>query len=80
MPTVRALTTPQCRTTSIAAGRSVTTFNFPQDFKLTWVYEIPVGKGRHFDLGWANYVLGGWQFAGIHNYRSGNPSRCTSPA
>jgi hypothetical protein len=53
--------------------RSVTTFNFPQDFKLTWVYDIPVGKGRHFDLGWANYIVGGWQFAGIHNYKSGNP-------
>ena len=53
--------------------RSVTTFNYPQDFKLTWVYDTPVGKGRAFNLGWANYVVGGWQLAAIHNYRSGDP-------
>jgi len=51
--------------------RSVTSFNYPQNFKLTWVYETPVGKGKRFDLGWANYVVGGWQLAAIHNYLSG---------
>jgi hypothetical protein len=53
--------------------RSVTTFNYPQDFKLTWVYDPPAGKGRRFDLGWANYIVGGWQLAAIHNYHSGDP-------
>jgi hypothetical protein len=53
--------------------RSVTTYNFPQDFKLTWVYEPPIGKGRRIDLGRGNYIVGGWQFAAIHNYKSGNP-------
>jgi hypothetical protein len=53
--------------------RSVTTFNYPQDFKLTWVYEAPAGKGRRFDLGWANHIVGGWQLAAIHNYHSGDP-------
>ncbi|MEO8659086.1 MAG: TonB-dependent receptor [Bryobacteraceae bacterium] len=53
--------------------RSVTEFSIPQQFKLTWVYETPVGKGRKYNLGWANAVLGGWQFAGIHNYSSGLP-------
>jgi len=53
--------------------RSVTTFNYPQDFKLTWVYDTPVGRGKRFDLGWGNYILGGWQLAAIHNYRSGGP-------
>jgi len=53
--------------------RSVTEFNYPQDFKLTWVYETPVGKGRSFDLHWANWVLGGWQLAAIHHYVSGGP-------
>ena len=41
----------------------------PQSFKLTWVYETPFGKGRRWNLGWANPILGGWQFAGIHNYQ-----------
>jgi hypothetical protein len=51
--------------------RSVTEFNLPHQFKLTWVYETPFGQGRRWNLGWANAVLGGWQFAGIHNYSSG---------
>ncbi len=53
--------------------RSVTEFNTPHQFKLTWVYETPFGKGRHWDLKWANPILGGWQFAGIHKYSSGQP-------
>jgi hypothetical protein len=53
--------------------RSITEFSTPHSFKLTWVYETPFGKGRRWDLGWANAVLGGWQLAGIHNYSSGLP-------
>jgi hypothetical protein len=53
--------------------RSITEFSTPHQFKLTWVYETPFGKGRRWDLGWANPILGGWQFAGIHNYQSGMP-------
>jgi hypothetical protein len=51
--------------------RSVASFNLPQSLKLTWVWETPFGKGRHWDLHWANPVLGGWQLAAIHNYSSG---------
>jgi hypothetical protein len=51
--------------------RSVTSFNLPQAFKLTWVYDLPVGKGKRFDLHWANYIVGGWKMAAIHNYLSG---------
>lgn len=51
--------------------RSVTSFNVPQNFKLTWVYDTPFGKGRRWNLHWANPILGGWQLAGIHNYSSG---------
>lgn len=53
--------------------RSITTFNYPHFFKLTWTYETPFGKGRKWDLHALNYVLGGWQVAGIHQYRSGSP-------
>jgi len=57
--------------------RSITEFSTPHQFKLTWVYETPFGKGRRWNLGWANAVLGGWQFAGIHNYSSGLPFQVT---
>jgi hypothetical protein len=57
--------------------RSLTEFSIPQQFKLTWVYETPFGKGRRWNLKWANPILGGWQFAGIHNYTSGLPIQVT---
>ncbi len=52
---------------------TVASFNQPQNFKLTWTYDLPVGAGRKFDLHWANYIVGGWQLSGIHNYASGFP-------
>jgi len=57
-----------------ALERSITSFNYPQNFKLSWVYELPLGKGKQIDLGkWPNFAIGGWQIAAIHNYRSGDP-------
>jgi hypothetical protein len=53
--------------------RSITEFSVPHQFKLTWVYETPFGAGRKFNLKFLNPILGGWQFAGIHNYSSGLP-------
>jgi hypothetical protein len=53
--------------------RSVASFHYPHNFKLTWVYELPIGKGKRADLGAANWVLGGWRLAAVHNYRSGAP-------
>lgn len=52
--------------------RSVVSFNVPQSFNLTWVYDLPVGKGKTFDLHWANYVIGGWRLSAIHGYASGS--------
>jgi len=54
--------------------KSVAEFNFPQYFKLTWIAELPFGKGRHFNMGSVgNALVGGWNLTGIHNYRSGSP-------
>ncbi len=53
--------------------RAVAGFSIPHNFKLTWLYNTPVGKGRRWDLHWANPVLGGWQLSAIHNYQSGFP-------
>ncbi|MDQ2949066.1 MAG: TonB-dependent receptor, partial [Acidobacteriota bacterium] len=53
--------------------RSVTSFNLPQNFKLTWVWDTPFGKNRRWNLHWFNPVLGGWQLSAIHNYQSGLP-------
>jgi hypothetical protein len=53
--------------------KSIAGFNQPQNLKLTWVWETPFGKGRHFDLHWANLIAGGWQIAAIQNYATGFP-------
>jgi hypothetical protein len=57
--------------------RSVTSFNLPQNFKLTWVWDTPFGKNRRWDLHWLNPILGGWQLSAIHNYQSGLPVAVT---
>jgi hypothetical protein len=54
--------------------KSLTSFHRPQSFKLSWIYDLPFGKGQR----WANegalsYIVGGWTISGIHQYRSGNP-------
>ena len=36
-------------------------------------YEFPVGKGKRWSLGPANWVLGGWEFSGIYTVASGMP-------
>ncbi|HZT39899.1 MAG TPA: carboxypeptidase regulatory-like domain-containing protein [Bryobacteraceae bacterium] len=57
-----------------ALERSVTGFNFPHVFKLTWLYDLPIGPGKLLDLGGVgNAIIGGWRLTGIHNYRSGSP-------
>ena len=54
--------------------KSVTTFHHPHNLKLTWIYDLPFGQGRHWlKSGPLSYVIGGWTVSGIQNYRSGNP-------
>jgi carboxypeptidase family protein len=54
--------------------RTITSFSMPHIFKLTWVLDLPVGKGRKWNPGKVlGAVIGGWTLTGIHNYRSGDP-------
>ena len=55
--------------------KAVASFDHPQQLKLTWIYELPFGKGRQFlnRGGVVNQVLGGWTVTGIQNYQSGDP-------
>lgn len=53
---------------------SVTAYNFPQDLKLTWIYDLPFGpQGHWLRNGIASKILGGWTMSAIHRYRSGAP-------
>lgn len=54
--------------------RSITNYHFPHVAKLSWIYELPVGKGRTLNTnGVLDALVGGWQLSGIQNWRSGNP-------
>src|SRR5690606_10837175 len=54
--------------------RSITNYHLPHVGKLSWIYELPFGAGRKFNLGGVgNAVLGGWQVTAIHTFRTGNP-------
>jgi carboxypeptidase family protein len=54
-------------------------FSIPQVFKLTWIYELPFGKGKPFNAtGVLGHIVGGWTVTGIHNYRSGDPLQITT--
>ena len=54
----------------------------PSDFDTThqvnanWVYELPLGRGKHFGGGWSraeDALLGGWQISGLTRWTSGYP-------
>ena len=56
--------------------RSLTGYDFPNVVKISSVYQLPVGRGKHF-LGNTNRfvdaVMGGWEHTIIFQYRSGAP-------
>jgi hypothetical protein len=48
-------------------------YDIPQRLVLNYLYDVPVGKGRKWNLGLANWLLGGWQTSGILTFSSGTP-------
>jgi hypothetical protein len=60
----------------ILASRAVTDFDRTHRFVVSYIYELPFGRGRHFGSSApaaVNWVLGGWQFNGITTFQSGTP-------
>jgi hypothetical protein len=61
--------------------RALSAFDTPHQFIGSWVYELPVGRGRRMDLGGpGNTILGGWNLSGIVRVQSGQPVAITAPA
>jgi carboxypeptidase family protein len=59
---------------NIAAEKGPTTPDFRHQVVVSYVYELPYGKGKHFGSaanGVAQAVLGGWQVAGVTRAHSG---------
>jgi hypothetical protein len=55
--------------------KSVSNQDLPQNFVVSYIYELPVGKGKRFLSGGgvSDKVLGGWSVSGIQRYESGQP-------
>ena len=59
-------------------------YNLPITNVTTFIYDLPVGKGKHFlanSNGVENAILGGWQISGVNTMQAGTPFNITySPA
>lgn len=64
-----------------AADKSVSNQDTPHNLVLSYIYELPVGRGKQF-LGdmhpVANALIGNWRIAGVQRYQSGRPLRVVS--
>jgi hypothetical protein len=59
---------------NLRAERGLAEFDIKSRFVASYVWEVPVGKGRRFGNHWgtaADLLLGGWQVTGIHTLQSG---------
>ena len=61
---------------NLGAERALSTFDIPQVLQFSYVYALPVGRGKRFG-GSMNPILngfvGGWQLNGIWRFQSGRP-------
>ncbi|HEY3439358.1 MAG TPA: TonB-dependent receptor [Paludibaculum sp.] len=59
---------------ALGRNRSAAGYDRRQMFVMSWVYEMPFGKGKQFALtGFADKVLGGWRLNGIYSAYTGTP-------
>ncbi|MCL5743083.1 MAG: TonB-dependent receptor, partial [Acidobacteria bacterium] len=64
------------------SDRSLAGTDISQRLVLSFVYELPVGRGRSLGTGmpaWLNYVVGGWQTNGVAAFQSGYPLSLSAP-
>jgi len=58
------------------ANKAPAAYNTPQRLVVSYVYELPFGRGRKFGSQWnraTDLALGGWQLSGITTYMTGFP-------
>ena len=58
-----------------ALEKSVASFDHTQQLRLTWLYQLPFGKGQPLlnRGGIVNQILGGWTITANQQYQSGDP-------
>jgi len=61
---------------NLAAEKSVDGSDIPHSLVASYIYQLPVGRGKTFGSGMsraANAVLGGWELSGIASFKAGIP-------
>jgi len=61
-------------------NRAPSDFDTRHVITTSWVYELPLGRGKSFAAGapsWVNAVIGGWQLSGLGRWTSGLPFSLT---
>jgi hypothetical protein len=56
--------------------RAVSDFDNTHQINANWVYELPIGRGKHFGSGMGsvlNALVGGWSVSGLWRWSSGFP-------
>jgi hypothetical protein len=59
-----------------ALERSLSQFDIPQVLNLSYIYELPIGRGKAIGKDWhpvLNAILGGWKTNGIWRFSKGQP-------
>jgi hypothetical protein len=61
---------------NLRAERSLSVFDIPQVLQFSYVYSLPIGRGKHFGGNMhpvLNTIVGGWQLNGIWRFDNGRP-------
>lgn len=61
---------------NLRMSRSLADYDIAHRFVVSYIYELPFGRGRHFGAGWnkaMDLMLGQWQFNGFTTYQTGTP-------
>jgi hypothetical protein len=56
--------------------RSLSEWDIPQVFQVSYVWQLPFGKGKSIGTSWnpvVNAILGGWQTSGMWRFDNGQP-------
>lgn len=64
---------------NLAAERGLSAFDFRNRFTASFLYELPIGKGKAIAINnpVVNTLLGGWQMGGIFTFQDGFPNTAT---
>ena len=66
---------------NLAAEKSLDAADTPNSLVVTYIYELPIGKGKRVGTNLnpvANAIVGGWQVSGVTTFKSGFPIAITT--